>query len=161
MSRSPSPASSLDYFQSSGSASEDDYQPRRRAPVKRKTASAKKGPTIRINLSALARARDVAAAHPIEGDVEEDEYGVNDEEAGYLVGLLGRKGVDLSGQELKGDHAARPLWVDEYGNMYGYVLQIVNRAECVAFSRRSRRLRNKRKSFSLPSPSLSLGESAL
>jgi DNA excision repair protein ERCC-3 len=124
MSRSPSPASSLDYFQSSGSASEDDYVPRSRAPGKRKggaASSGKKagaGPKLKINLSALQRARDVAAAHPLEGDVDEDEYGVDDEEAGYLDGLLGRKGVDLSSLELKADHAARPLWVDEYGNMY-------------------------------------------
>jgi DNA excision repair protein ERCC-3 len=123
MSRSPSPASSLDYFQSSGSASEDDYVPRSRAPGKRKGGGAggKKagaGPKLKINLSALQRARDVAAAHPVEGDVDEDEYGVDDEETGYLDGLLGRKGVDLSSLELKADHAARPLWVDEYGNMY-------------------------------------------
>ena len=119
MSRSPSPASSLDYFQSSGSASEDDYTPRSRTVGKRKAGGKKKaGPSLKINLSALQRAKDAAAQYPVVGDVEEDEYGVDEDEEGYLDGLLGWKGVDLSNQALKADHAARPLWVDEYGNMY-------------------------------------------
>jgi DNA excision repair protein ERCC-3 len=124
MSPSGSPASSLDFANSSGgSGSEEEYQPvrRRQAPTKRAAAVAgkkgKKGKAtqpIKINLSALRRAAAVTSAHPAEGDIEEDEPG----EGEYADGLIGARGVDLSGLELKADHAARPLWVDEHGNMY-------------------------------------------
>lgn len=116
MSRSPSPASSLDYFQSDGSASEDDYTPHRRGPNKRAApapAGQKKATSLKINLSALKRARDVATAHPAEGDIEEDVY---DDDGGD--GFLGSGAVDLSEQPMKTDHELRPIWVDEYGNMY-------------------------------------------
>lgn len=126
MSRSASPASSLDFAQSSGgSGSEEEYQPVRRqrqAPTRRPAPATsrqkgKKGKAsgpIKINLSALQRAAAVTSAHPADGDIEEDEP----EE--FTDGLIGHRGVDLSGLELKADHAARPLWVDEHGNMYAY-----------------------------------------
>lgn len=125
MSRSPSPASSLDYFQSDGSASEDEYDPSpaRRAPGKRRIGATgnggagKKGLTIKINLSALARARDTAAAHPADGAVEEDEEADGGEEEDMEL-MMGGTVVDLSNRELKKDHTARPLWVDESGHMY-------------------------------------------
>lgn len=129
MSRSPSPASSLDYFQSDGSASEEEYRPSssRRAPPKRRGpplatsagasgSSGKKGTTLKINLSALARARDTAAAHPADGPIEEEEEGVEEEED--FETLTGGRIVDMSNRELKKDHTARPLWVDESGHMY-------------------------------------------
>jgi hypothetical protein len=67
----------------------------------------------KINLSALARSQALAASHPVEGDVEEDDDIEEQEE-----GIIGRRGVDLSMLDLKADHAARPLWVDENGHMY-------------------------------------------
>ena len=67
----------------------------------------------KINLTALARSQALSAAHPVEGDIEEDDDIEEQEE-----GIIGRRGVDLSGLDLKADHAARPLWVDEHGNMY-------------------------------------------
>lgn len=67
----------------------------------------------KINLTALARSQAIAAAHPAEGDIGEDDDIQEQEE-----GIIGRRGVDLSGLDLKADHAARPLWVDEHGNMY-------------------------------------------
>lgn len=112
MSRSPSPASSLDFVDSSGS--EAEYVPVRRkraAPARRAGAAAPKGP-VKINLTALHRAQAVASAHPVEGDVDEDD----EDDGGDMV--MGRRTVDLSGLDLKADHAARPLWVDEHGNMY-------------------------------------------
>ena len=125
MSRSPSPASSLDYFDSSGSASEDDYMPRstrtRKVPQSARGAagpSTSKGRkiTLKLNLGAAGAAREVAVAHPAEGEVDEDDYEIGDEE-GAVEGLMARRGADFSDQDLKRDHAARPLWVDEYGNM--------------------------------------------
>ncbi len=116
MSRSPSPASSLDYLDSAASGSEEEYNPssRRRAPNKRVVTGKKGGPSLKINLSALQRARDVAATHLVEGDVDDDDGADwQDEE-----GLVGSRGIDFSGQALKEDHAIRPLWVDDSGNMY-------------------------------------------
>lgn len=115
MSRSESPASSLDFEASDKSGSEEEYNPssRRRAPNKR-VPGGKKGLSLKINLSALQRARDVAAAHPAEGDVEDDD-GADWQD---VEGVIGTRGVDLSGQPLKDDHAIRPLWVDDNGNMY-------------------------------------------
>lgn len=122
MSRSPSPASSLDFADSAGSGSEEEYTPvRRRQPPARRGA-AKKGVVakgkkaavpLRINLSALQRAQAVTSAHPAEGTIEDDE-----DEGEFVDGIIGARGVDLSGLDLKADHAARPLWVDEHGNMY-------------------------------------------
>ncbi|RXK41677.1 DNA excision repair protein ERCC-3 [Tremella mesenterica] len=114
MSRSPSPASSLDYFESSGSASEDDYVPHsRRAPRKAVTSAA--GPskkiTLKFNLSAINQSIQAAAEHPTEGAIE-DDYLMGNEDGSNTLG-----GADFSNQDLKKDHAARPLWVDEYGNI--------------------------------------------
>ncbi len=100
MSRSESPASSLDYIDSD--SSEEEY--RRPAPRKKKTASA----PLKINLTALKRAQDVASAYPSEDQVdiaEEEEFEEEDDE------------YDLSTETLKADHAARPLWIDSKGNM--------------------------------------------
>lgn len=94
MSRSPSPASSLDFLDSDGSS--DEYV---RAPKKRKKAP------LKINLTALKRAQDIASAYPAEGDIVEDVE--EDYESDY----------DLSREALKADHAARPLWIDSKGNM--------------------------------------------
>lgn len=110
MSRSPSPASSLDFLHSD--ESEDEYAPLRRRqqakkPTKKAAAVAKTG--LKINLSALQRA---AAAHPAEGQFESD----GEDDDGFLERLGGR-GIDLSDETLKADHAARPLWIDEAGNM--------------------------------------------
>ncbi|WOO78810.1 General transcription and DNA repair factor IIH helicase subunit XPB [Vanrija pseudolonga] len=117
MSRSPSPASSLDFVDSDSSGSEDEYAPvKRRAPAKapaRGGAAAATG--IKINLTALQRAREVAGAHPADGAVDYDDGG--DDGEGFLEGLVGRRGIDLSGENLKADHAARPLWIDESGNI--------------------------------------------
>ena len=107
MSRSPSPASSLDFISSSGSE-EEEYRPQK----KRGTAAAsssRKGPTIKINMRGLKSAQNAAALHPMDGDVEEEEY-----ESRAVVGM---RGVDLSDQDLVRDHELRPLWVDETGNM--------------------------------------------
>lgn len=124
---SPAP-SSLD-FAASGE-SEDEYIPVRRArqAPKRGTgagagargggAAPKKGPTI--NLGALKRAQALAAVHPVEGDVEDDEV----LEGGEFMGQGKRIAIDLSDLDLKPDHAARPLWVDESGHMY-VILQCV------------------------------------
>ncbi len=60
---------------------------------------------LKINLSALQRAQAVTSAHPAEGAIEEDE---DMEEGDFVDGLIGSRGVDLSGLELKADHAARP-----------------------------------------------------
>ena len=120
MSRSPSPASSLDFFESDAS-SEEEYRPQgtRRAPARRTPAASTSagaangrtgGTKIRINLTSLREARDLAAQHPAEGGFEEEEYGDED--------LLGSRVVDLSEQGLVKDHAIRPLWVDEDGNMW-------------------------------------------
>jgi DNA excision repair protein ERCC-3 len=120
MSRSPSPVSSLDYLNSDFSASEDEYVPvRRQAPAAKKrapVARGKKAGTLKINLSALARAQEAAAAHPAEGE-EYDEGPEVDVAEGFLGGLLASRTTDLSGEDLKQDHAARPLWIDDDGNM--------------------------------------------
>ena len=114
MSRSPSPASSLDFLDSD--ASEEEYNPssRRRAPNKR-VPGGKKGASLKINLTALKQIRDAAAAHPSEVPIEDDEVigGWEDSEV-----IDGSQIIDLSGQPLKEDHAIRPLWVDDQGNMY-------------------------------------------
>ena len=117
MFRSPSPASSLDYFASDKSGNEEEYNPasHRRAPTKRRAPAGKSGPSLKINLSALQRARAAAVAHPVEGPIENDD---ELEDWGDPEGLIGSRGVDLSGQPLKDDHAIRPLWVDENGSMY-------------------------------------------
>lgn len=127
MSRSESPASSLDFISSDGSASEEEYRPQthKRAINKRRpvntnavasgsgSASAtapKTGIKIRLNLGAAAR--QGAALHPIDGDIEDDEM----QEA--VASVMGSRVVDLSNRDLKKDHASRPLWVDEAGQMY-------------------------------------------
>ncbi|WVQ63251.1 uncharacterized protein L199_001402 [Kwoniella botswanensis] len=126
MSRSPSPASSLDFFESDPS-SEEEYVPVRRARKVGPAAGGSKkvlggakagGPKIKINLSALQRAQEVAVAHPADGPIEEEDYGVGDEDdEGYFDGMIGKRGIDLSNQALKSDHALRPLWVDDKGNI--------------------------------------------
>ena len=124
MSRSPSPASSLDFYQSD-LESEEEYTPRQRAPTKRRAVppasgaggGKKGGPTIKINLRAIREANDLAAQYPTDGNVEGDD-GVDNDEGGDIEALIGRRGVDLSGQDLVRDHDLRPLWVDELGNMY-------------------------------------------
>jgi DNA excision repair protein ERCC-3 len=126
MSRSPSPASSLDYFRSDASGSEEEYTPatHRRAANKRRPANAVAGPStatpgvkkalkIRINVGAASSSRAGAAMHPMEGDVEMDE-----EIEEQAAGVMGNRVMDLSNRELKKDHSARPLWVDEAGHMY-------------------------------------------
>ncbi|CAD6582060.1 MAG: hypothetical protein TREMPRED_003163, partial [Tremellales sp. Tagirdzhanova-0007] len=102
MSRSPSPASSLDYLGSDKSGNEEEYVPssHRRTLTKRRAPGNKSGPVLKINLSALRR--------------EEPDDGLED--WGDREGLVGSHGVDLSGQPLKEDHAIRPLWVDENGS---------------------------------------------
>ena len=145
MSRSPSPASSLDFYDSDPS-SEEAYTPRRRAPTKRNgaLANAVAGPSnggakttkIRINLGSLRVSRDVAAQHPADGEVEEDENAQFD---GEEDGLLDSRIVDLSQQGLVKDHHIRPLWVDEDGNMY--VIHFMSRVVIdilAAFSKLSR-----------------------
>jgi hypothetical protein len=47
--------------------------------------------------------------------VEEDE---DEDDEAEEFGVVGRRGIDLSNQELVRDHEYRPLWVDEEGNMY-------------------------------------------
>ncbi|ORX41081.1 putative general RNA polymerase II transcription factor [Kockovaella imperatae] len=120
MSRSPSPASSLDFYQSDAS-SEEEYRPRRRTADKRGggsggsataaasawTAPKTSGTTkIRINLGALRNAQAAAAAHPAEGEIDED-----------VEEIEGSRIVDLSDQGLVKDHHIRPLWVDDDGNI--------------------------------------------
>jgi DNA excision repair protein ERCC-3 len=106
MSDPGSPASSLDFFQSDESGSEAEYAPatHRRAANKRRPNNAAAGPST---------ARAGAALHPMEGDVEMDEE-VEDQ----VAGVMGSRVMDLSNRELKKDHSARPLWVDEAGHMY-------------------------------------------
>ncbi|KAK4688853.1 DNA excision repair protein ERCC-3, partial [Tremellales sp. Uapishka_1] len=123
MSRSPSPASSLDFLASEASASEDEYAPsssRRRGPPPRprRGPANKNGASLKINLSALARAKDIASAHPAEGDDYDEEGYAQGVDQGYgFLGGLGNRTIDLSGEDLKMDHAARPLWIDEDGNI--------------------------------------------
>jgi DNA excision repair protein ERCC-3 len=129
MSRSPSPASSLDFISSAGSESEEEYRPtaHKRAINKRRTVQAnavagpssggggggaKKAIKIKINLGAAARSG--AALHPVDGDVELDDDVLEEQ----VAGVMGSRVVDLSNRELKKDHSARPLWVDEAGHMY-------------------------------------------
>jgi hypothetical protein len=134
MSGSLSPASSLDYFESDASGSEAEYTPatHRRAANKRRPANAVAGPStstapaggkkalkIRINVGAASSSRAGAAMHPMEGDVEMDE-----EVEEQVAGVMGSRVMDLSNRELKKDHAARPLWVDEAGHMYVVILAI-------------------------------------
>lgn len=130
MSRSPSPASSLDFISSDGSASEDEYRPQahKRALNKRRPAAAvasssgnavasgsgsgvKKGITIKLKLGPAAR--QTAALRPVDGDIEDDE-----ELQEQVASVMGSRVVDLSNRDLKKDHASRPLWVDEAGHMY-------------------------------------------
>ena len=110
MSRSPSPASSLDFFDSDPS-DEEEYRPRkslkRRGAAAASGASAKKTTKVTLNLKAARQ----AAATPVPGLDEGDDF---DEEE-YAV--VGRRGIDLSAQELVRDHEIRPLWVDDEGNM--------------------------------------------
>lgn len=70
------------------------------------------GPKIKTNVSSLQR-------RAVEGGtaIEQEEEGDEDEE-GYFDGLIGKRGADLSGQTLKGDHALRSLWVNDRGNMW-------------------------------------------
>lgn len=108
MSRSVSPASSLDYMHSDGS--EDEYaELRRTVQRQRKPTKAASRTVPKINLTALQRA---AAAHPAESQFDSD---ADSEDPGFLDRLGGT--IDLSKQELKPDHAARPLWIDQTGNM--------------------------------------------
>lgn len=128
MSRSPSPASSLDFVDSDPSGSEDEYQPvaRPKAPPKPQKAAggggaaARPSSGIKINLTALQRAREVQAAHPADtGEEAYEEYQPGeDEEGGFLGGeVVGPRVVDLSSESLKADHSSRPLWIDGSGNM--------------------------------------------
>lgn len=109
MSRSPSPASSLEFMSSSDSEAEYRPQQRKRAPPPKKSAG------IKINLSALQRARTVATAHPADGQDYDEEIPRGDE--GFLDSLMGGRAIDLSDQNLKADHMNRPLWIDEDGNI--------------------------------------------
>jgi DNA excision repair protein ERCC-3 len=132
MSRSSSPASSLDFPPSDDSGSEADYNPsaHRRAATKRRPAQSQAqsqavaGPStgngtkkIKIKINLGASARSAAALHPMDGDVD-----IDDEVEEQVAGVMGSRVVDLSNRELKKDHAARPLWVDESGHMYVFVL---------------------------------------
>lgn len=112
MSRSASPASSLDFFESDAS-SEEEYRPRR---TTKRTAGGtnKSGPSVKLTINP----RVVQRAQQAMDEVLDDEY--DDEEEGG--GIVGRRGVDLSAQELVRDHEIRPLWVDEQGNMSVYIL---------------------------------------
>ncbi|BEJ16468.1 hypothetical protein CspHIS471_0510730 [Cutaneotrichosporon sp. HIS471] len=109
MSRESSPASSLDFINSD--ESEDEYaELRKKQLAKQRPKKAAAPRTVpKINLTALQRA---AAAHPAEGQFDSDAEG---EDSGFL-GRLGGS-IDLSKQQLKPDHAARPLWIDETGNI--------------------------------------------
>lgn len=116
MSRSPSPASSLDFVSSDGgSSSGSDYGgSRRRQPKKaagRPPPQQRKKITLKLNVGGVRASRDAVAAHQA---MAEDEY--DDEEDG-TEGLQINRRADLSRQGLKDDHDLRPLWVDEYGNM--------------------------------------------
>jgi hypothetical protein len=107
MSRSESPASSLDFYDSD--PSEEEYRPQRTA--KRSGPSAapvKKGLTIKLNLGS-------AKGAPVQEQEFDASYDAYDEE-----GPMQSRIVDLSGQDLVRDHAIRPLWVDEQGNMYAF-----------------------------------------
>lgn len=160
MSRSPSPVSSLDFFESDGSASEDEYRPsaHKRAVNKRRPAAVaapsgsgqKKGLTIKLNLSAAAR--HGAAMHPTDGDVDMD-----DEVEEQVASVMGGRVVDLSNRDLKKDHSSRPLWVDEQGQMYVLLIVPVNNsrreAGLIIVSASSRHLHHGRrqlKTFSSP-----------
>jgi len=105
MSRSPSPASSLDFYDSDPS-SEEDYRPRKSAKRAAAAPAAKKTTTVRLNLKA-ARTAPEASIVDVDDEDEEERGG----------GLIGRRGVDLSKQDLVRDHDFRPLWVDDEGNM--------------------------------------------
>jgi DNA excision repair protein ERCC-3 len=125
MSDAESPASSLDFISSDDSDSGGEYAPatHKRALNKRRpatttnaaagssTSGARKALKIKINLGSSARSG--AALHPVEGDVEMD-----DEIEEQVAGVMGSRVMDLSNRELKKDHSARPLWVDEAGHMY-------------------------------------------
>jgi hypothetical protein len=99
--------SSLDYIHSD--PSDDEYAELRKSMQKKKTKKAAARSTVpKINLSALQRA---AAAHPAEGQFDSDTEGED-------VGFVDQFGaIDLSKQDLKPDHASRPLWIDQAGNM--------------------------------------------
>ena len=109
MSRSPSPVSSLDFPDSDDS--EEAYRPR---AATRRRAPAKGSTVVRLNLSAAKSVATTAALHAVEGDVEDDDgrTGGYEDNSGDR-----RRALDMSMQELKGDHMARPLWVDEEGSM--------------------------------------------
>ncbi|KAL1409841.1 DNA repair helicase RAD25 [Vanrija albida] len=118
MSSRASTPESLDYYQSADS--EEEYTPVKRrvppkAPAARRGAAAATG--IKINLTALQRAREVASAHPVDGAVDYDDVGGGSGDEGFLENLVGKQGIDLSGEVLKADHSARPLWIDEKGNI--------------------------------------------
>jgi len=105
MSRSESPASSLDFYDSD--PSEEDYRPHRiRKRGGPSIAPAKKGLTIKLNLG-------VGRGAPAQEEEFDASYDAYDED-----GNMQSRVVDLSGQDLVRDHAIRPLWVDEQGNMY-------------------------------------------
>lgn len=173
MSEPSSPASSLDFFESDASADSDyDEAPRRTRKQPSKKYGARHGtstPTasgsgsgtkIKINLSSLQR-------RAVEGNtaVEQEEEGDEDEE-GYFDGLIGKRGVDLSGQTLKGDHSLRPLWVDDRGNMWVHesldpTQQVIADHVWTVLLRPLLPLQSKRKISWLPFPSQYLGESSV
>lgn len=159
MSRSSSPASSLDFFESDAS-SEQEYRPRRTTKRTAAAAAASKraGPSAKVNPRVAQRAAQ--AMDEVLGDEFDEEDG---EEGG---GVVGRRGIDLSGQELVRDHEIRPLWVDEQGNMFvdtplspvsSSTLKTWVRADHAVFWRHLRHWHLGLKIFSSLSLNLSLG----
>lgn len=116
MSRSPSPASSLDFVSSNGgSSSESDFGPSRRRQAKktRQPPQQKKKITLKLNVGGVRAAREAGPSALQE--LPQDEYDDDEDDA---EGLQIDRRADLSRHGLKDDHDLRPLWVDEYGNMY-------------------------------------------
>ena len=115
MSREGSPASSLDYFQSDEDSDDNEYAP---GSTARATPSARGGPsttrpiTIKLNLSAVKQPSQRTVAEVVEDDDTHPYYGGVEGDGDGFSGA-----VDLSSQDLKPDHQARPLWVDEHGNI--------------------------------------------
>jgi hypothetical protein len=51
---------------------------------------------------------------------------MDDQVEEQVASVMGGRVVDLSNRDLKKDHASRPLWVDEQGQMYVMLIAIAS-----------------------------------
>jgi DNA excision repair protein ERCC-3 len=113
MSDPGSPASSIDYldsdYSSEGEGDDNLYKPGG-AGARKPAAKAAKVPQGNIQVVSAGGTKIRINTKGLQPFANAD--------TGLGRGLILRDAVDLSDQDLKKDHAVRPLWVDELGNMY-------------------------------------------